>query len=391
MSESLLQILNEPIDAVRRRERSALDDLLRTRNNRVVLFGCGNLGRQTAKALRDIGISPLAFSDNNQARWGTQIDGLEVLPPMKAVELYGKNATFLVTIWNVLHWYRDTFRQLSSYGADQIAPYVLVHWRFSEIFLPFLLNDLPHKLYEERDAVLAAAGIWADEESRSTYEASVKMRALGDLNELPGKPEENTYFPREIFRMDSNDSLVDCGAFDGDTIRQVLESAAGNLPTIHAIEADSISFARLQECVNRLPAAARERIHLYRCAVGLERGTIHFESSGTVDSKISETGELVDIYPIDELFRDEPVSFIKMDIEGAEFDALRGAAKVIERDKPILAICVYHTQNDIWRLPLLIREMLPEHRFFLRAYEGDGFQTVVYAVPPRRMVVRAAA
>ena len=391
MNESLVQILDEPVDSVRRRERSALDDLLRTRNNRVVLFGCGNLGRQAAKALREIGINPLAFSDNNQARWGTLVDGLEVLPPRKAVELYGKNATFLVTIWNVLHWYRETFQQLTGYGADQVAPFVLVHWRFPEIFLPFLLNDLPHKLYEERDAVLAAAGIWADDLSRTTYEASVKMRAIGDLSELPDKPEENTYFPGDIFRMDSSDSLVDCGAFDGDTIRQVLEAAHPDVPTIHAIEADSISFARLQETVNRLPTAARERVQLYRCAVGLERGKIHFESSGTVDSKISEKGELVDIYPIDELFQDKPVSFIKMDIEGAEFDALRGAAKVIQRDKPILAICVYHTQNDIWRLPLLIREKLPEHRMFLRAYEGDGFQTVVYAVPPRRLVVRAAA
>jgi hypothetical protein len=57
---------------------------------------------------------------------------------------------------------------------------------------------------------------------------------------------------------------------------------------------------------------------------------------------------------------------------------------VIERDRPILAICVYHTQSDIWRIPLLAREMLPEHRFYLRAYEGDGFQTVFYAVPPER-------
>jgi len=80
-----------------------------------------------------------------------------------------------------------------------------------------------------------------------------------------------------------------------------------------------------------------------------------------------------------------------MDIEGAEFDALRGARKVIERDRPLLAICVYHTQDDIWRIPLLIHEMVPGHHLFLRAYEGDGFQTVVYAIPPWRLIARAAA
>ena len=72
MNESLVDLLQEPIDAVRHRERNALDDLLRTRNNRVVLFGCGNLGQQAAMALRGIGIDPLAFSDNNKARWGSQ-------------------------------------------------------------------------------------------------------------------------------------------------------------------------------------------------------------------------------------------------------------------------------------------------------------------------------
>jgi hypothetical protein len=74
-----------------------------------------------------------------------------------------------------------------------------------------------------------------------------------------------------------------------------------------------------------------------------------------------------------------------MDIEGAEFDALRGGQKVIQRDRPVLAICVYHAQNDIWRIPLFAHEMLPEHKLFLRAYEGDGFQTVMYAVPPERV------
>ena len=391
MKPSDLQFLDEPIESVRHRERNALEDLLRTRDNRVVLFGCGNLGRQTAKALRGIGITPLAFSDNNQARWGSVVDGLEVLPPLEAAETYGKSATFLVTIWNAQHWYHETFQQLSGYGAGQVAPYVLVHWRFAETFLPFLLNDLPHKLYEEREAVRSAAGIWGDSLSQSTYQAGVKMRALGDLSDLPGRPEENSYFPHDLFDLDSNDVVLDCGAFDGDTIQQALASTNGRIGQLHAIEADSISFARLREFVNQLPEGARERVHLHQCGVGLERGKIHFESSGTIHSKISDQGELVDSYPIDELFRDRPLTLIKMDIEGAEFDALRGGRKVIDRDRPILAICVYHTQNDIWRIPLLIREMLPEHRLFLRAYEGDGFQTVAYAIPPQRLVARAAA
>jgi FkbM family methyltransferase len=187
------------------------------------------------------------------------------------------------------------------------------------------------------------------------------------------------------------ESFLDCGAFDGDTIRQSLAAGGASIGHIDGVEADSISFARLQRFVHELPDDLRSRIVLHPCAVGAKRGQIHFENSGTVDSKISALGSVVEVYPIDELFASQPVSFIKMDIEGAEFDALRGARKVIERDRPLLAICVYHTQDDIWRIPLLIHEMVPGHHLFLRAYEGDGFQTVVYAIPPWRLIARAAA
>jgi hypothetical protein len=185
--------LQESVDDVRHREETALEELLALRQRRVVLFGSGNLGRQAVGALRGIGIEPLSFSDNNQERWGTQIDGLYVLSPLDAAALYGKNSVFLVTIWNAFHWFRETAQQLSNYGCDQVAPYVSLHWRFPLTFLPCLLNDLPHKLYRDRDAVLRAAELWADLESRNIYEANIRLRALGDLDGIPGRPIENTY------------------------------------------------------------------------------------------------------------------------------------------------------------------------------------------------------
>jgi hypothetical protein len=130
----------------------------------------------------------------------------------------------------------------------------------------------------------------------------------------------------------------------------------------------------------------RHRIHVHHCAIGAERASVRFEVSGSVNSKCSDSGSVVEQIPIDDLFVDRPLTFIKMDIEGAEFDALRGATNVIRRDQPILAICVYHTQSDVWRLPLLVHEIVPDHKLYLRAYEGDGFQTVLYSVPPQRAI-----
>ncbi len=352
----------------------------------VVLFGAGTLGRSALPLLSEIGAHTLAFTDNNPAVWGTRVENIPVLSPQQAAALYGGSALFLVTIWNDHHWFSETHAQLSALGCTLISTYAPLFWRFPHRFMQLLLlNEPPHRVYKEANAVLEAEQIWADEKSLDAYRANIRWRAVGDALELPGRPAENTYFPRDLFALNESDSVLDCGAFDGDTMRQALACTQSRIGAIHAVEADKVSFTRLQEFVADLAIELQRHIHLYPYAVGLERGFVHFECNGTLTSKASNKGIRVEVAPIDELFADTHLTFIKMDIEGAEYDALLGACKVIQRDQPILAICVYHTQNDIWRIPLLVREMLPNYRLFLRSYEGDGFQTVMYAIPPERV------
>jgi FkbM family methyltransferase len=272
-------------------------------------------------------------------------------------------------------------------GCTHVSSYAPLFWRFPNDFLQLiLLNALPHKLYADAKSVLDAEKMWADDESLQIYRANIRWRALGDGLDLPGRPAQNTYFPTDLFRLQKTDSLVDCGAFDGDTIRQAFEASPGGLASAHAIEADAISFAKLKDFVDQTDPHVCSHLLLYNCAIGAERGVVRFGSDGSVTAKIGDQGAEIELAPLDELFAQTEVSFIKMDIEGAEYDALVGASKTLQRDKPILAICVYHTQNDIWRIPLFVRSLLPDHLLFLRAYEGDGFQTVMYAVPPQRRV-----
>ncbi len=382
----LAPLFQESVEQVRLREETALEELLERRQRRVVLFGAGTLGRSALHLLDELGVKALAFSDNNPAVWGNRIENIPILSPEEAASLYRDTALFLVTIWNDNHWFKETHAKLTGLGCKDISGYAPLFWKSQNRFMQLLLlNEPPHRLYMDSGSVLLAEGLWADDISLQIYRANIRFRALGDARDLPGPPEVNTYFPTDLFNLCGLDSLLDCGAYDGDTIRQLL--ACGDLFTgnIHAIEADGVSFARLQEFVAHLRGSAGNRIRLYKCAVGLERGFVRFESNGALTSKASETGSLVETISIDELFADVPLAFIKMDIEGAEYDGLRGATKVIQRDHPILAICVYHTQSDIWRIPLLVHEMVPNHRLYLRAYEGDGFQTVMYAIPPERV------
>lgn len=109
-------------------------------------------------------------------------------------------------------------------------------------------------------------------------------------------------------------------------------------------------------------------------------GVLRFRSQGRGGS-ITANGEMsVEVESID-YFVKEPVTFIKLDVEGAEYQALLGAEHTIASYKPKLAICTYHKLEDIWELPSLIHEMNPEYRFYLRHYSFAENETVLYAMP----------
>jgi FkbM family methyltransferase len=388
----LREILTESISVVKEREASALDQLLLEHQNRVVLFGCGTLGRRAADLLREIGINPLAFCDSNRSRWGTDVSGLPILSPADAVAQFGLNSLFFVTIWNDFHWYKDTLAKLTSLGCTSVSSYAPIFWRFGDRFMDLrLLNEPAHRLYQHLDEVFEAEDLWADEESLATYRANIVWRAKGDPSHLPYPAPEKTYFPSDIFKLIPEEVFIDCGAFDGDTIRLIHSLVGSNFKAIHSIEADSISMQKLSSYLATLPVEIIEKIQMLDCAVGAERSVLRFSMSGNLTSKVEDVGIDVPCIPLDELFVEEPVTLIKMDIEGAEYDALLGAKTIIKRDRPVLAICVYHTQSDIWRIPLLIRSIDPTYSLFLRSYDGDGLQTVVYAVPKDRVLLRGVS
>jgi FkbM family methyltransferase len=391
----LREILTESISAVKKREASALEQLLLAHQNRVVIFGCGALGRKAIEKLQQLGIQPIAVCDNNELLWGTAIQGISVLSVQQAATQFGGNALFLIAVWNPHHWYVETEQQLRSAGAKFITSYAPLFWRFPENFLPvYLLNGLPTKVYEAKDAVLEAENLWADDESRELYRANIHWRALGNPGHLPPRPSENTYFPVDIFNLSPNECILDCGAYDGDTVKLALDRYGSEFAAIYSIEGDAVAFEKLRAYAATLPPEIQEKIHPIHCAVGGTRTVVRFSSDGSTGLKRNDNhSQDIDVqcYPLDDIAIVQPVTLIKMDIEGAEYDALLGARNMIARDNPLLAICVYHNQQDIWRIPLLIHSMLPEHSLFLRAYEGDGFQTVVYAVPTNRVLAHRAS
>jgi FkbM family methyltransferase len=379
------RLLSEPLSSVGDREHSTFDKLRTDCGNRLVLFGAGNLGRKVLECVRSIGVEPLAFADNSQSKWGADVDGVPVLSPKDAAVRYGASALFVVTIWSLGHSYSETRAMLEHMGCTHVECAASLRWKFANRLLPDFCQDLPHKLYEQAAEVSKAASLWADDSSLGEYLNQVKWRALGDQNALRPPVKEESYFLDSLYWVKDHEVFVDCGAYTGDTAEQVIRRNPA-FSRIVAIEADPENFDRLTRWIGTLEESVAARIISLNVAVGANHGKLRFQAGRGEGAKLAPDGNMVvECIPIDELAEAASPTFIKMDIEGAELEALEGARRSIQTHRPILSICVYHKQNDLWRIPLFIYTMVDDYRLFLRPHDVDGWQLVCYAVPVNRL------
>jgi FkbM family methyltransferase len=379
-------LLSESIDSILDRERNTFDRLIAPFKNRVVLFGAGSLGRRCLACLRDAGVEPLAFSDSNHRLWDTSVEGIQVLPPAVAARRFAKSAVFAVTIWSAGHSFSESNSALRALGCSSVIAVSSLQWKFSDHLLPFYSLDLPHKIPTYSEEIRATSGLWTDNESRQEFLGQLKWRMVGDHLALRPPSEMESYFPEDIIALTSDETFIDCGAYDGDTIRSFLKRRGGSFRNLYSFEPDPFNFARLQRFVSGIEPAIAKRIRLFGCAVGSRIGVLQFRANGDEGSSVCEDfGQSVPCVSLDAVLSDVRCSYIKMDVEGLEADALMGARSCLARDRPVLAVCAYHKQHDLWQIPQLIHTLCPDHKLFLRSHATESWQLVCYAVPPARL------
>jgi len=349
-------------------------------DQKLVIFGAGSLGRTVFAALRSAGTCPLAFCDNNSSLWGTAIEGVAVMSPAQAA-LQFPDAVFVVAIWHpsTSEGLRHHVLFLRSLGCKQVITFVPVMWRFPETFLPNMFWELPANILAERPAIDAARDL-LDDHGKQEFDRQFRFRTEGDPFSLQDPEPTPQYFPPDFFRLSHQECFVDCGAFDGDTLAVFAEQTGGHFRRYIALEPEPANLAKLESTVAG-NVVLRDRVTVHPYAVGGRREELRFSSAGD-GSGVSADGELiVQAVALDELLADDTPTFIKMDIEGFELEALAGASGCIRRCRPKLAICVYHRPDHLWRIPLAIHELLPDSRMTMRSYQQDGRETVCYCLP----------
>ena len=292
-----------------------------------------------------------------------------------------------MTIWNYDHSYVETEHHLRSLGCGSITPWVPVAWAFGDAILPRYAAGLPSTVLAQREDVLSQADVWADDKSAEVYRQQVAWRLSGDFADL-GEVDPDQYFTADVVRPVADEVFVDCGAFVGDSLIDFVRWAPA-FRAAHAFEPDEVGFAALRATVNGLAPEIGARIRVHRLATGSERSRRLFDGDGAGGRFVEEAGtttglQEVETVRLDDILGAEPVTFIKMDVEGAERESLIGATGLIRDQAPLLAISAYHLQDDLWELPRLIRSLAPDHLLYLRPHQYDSFDCVLYAVPPHR-------
>jgi len=386
----LRALLAEPEAAARTRRARAWADAVRTHlgapaGHPLVLFGAGRLGRKMARALRAVGETAVAFADNDRRRWGETIEGLPVLSPGEAARCFGATHPVVVSIWSPGHRFVETQAQLGRLGCACVVPFQLLVWRHPDALLPHFFFDLPERILAHRDELARSFRLLADERSRSELIAQLRWRLTLDAAGLPEPAGVEAYWDRSILTGHDEELFVDCGAFDGDTVRAFLRARGSCFAGVVAYEPDPATHRRLESTVAALPADVRRRVVVRHAAVAGEPGVVRFDADGAMHSSISPVGAIeVPAVTLDAELAGRRPTFVKMDIEGAELDALRGAARVVRESRPVLAICVDHRPDDLWAIPALIAELAPDYVHAFRSHGTEGFDTVWYAVPPER-------
>lgn len=255
---------------------------------------------------------------------------------------------------------RDVMKQKNGfYGYDVISP--------DEIFSPEYAKV----------AVIVASANYEKEILQQLLERGKSEKDIYLMGSVIGRASDKQYFDEEFIRFGEKEIFVDAGCYDLETTKKFYRLCP-QLKKVYAFEPDPDNY---EVCQRIKKENKMDMVKLFPYGTWDRKTALSFSPEGD-SSRIKEGGEqVVDVISIDEILEEEDVTYIKMDVEGAEYHSLIGARKTIQRCRPKLAISIYHKPEDIVVLLMYVKSLVSDYRFYLRHYSNADNETVLYAIP----------
>lgn len=321
----------------------------------ILIYGMGNGADKIISVFDKYGIKyEDVFASDGFVR-GHSYKGKTVISYSQACEKYKDGFDIVVSFGSKLP---DVIERIYSLETNHRVYAPDVEVAGNELFCEEFFDEHVNELYCAREVL-------ADDKSKNVFDNIVRYKLTGRLCYL-----KETSFSEEecdkILNLDSYESYLDLGAYNGDTIKKYI-SICNNLNEIHAFEPDKRNYKKLLSYCEEI---TDKRIVALNCAAYSFDTTLSFAASGNRNSTAISNGSFehktieIDAKAPDSVLNS--VDFIKYDVEGLEYEALLGSQAIIKNSMPDLLVSMYHKSRDLFELPLLIKELCPDYSLFLR-------------------------
>lgn len=303
-------------------------------------------------------------------------------------------------IFNILmnaHCYDKEFqkfigKEIVIFGAGKIGKWVKQKYKDLNI-IAFVDNNQKEKEYDNipilnfqkyldsysKCYVIIANKYHNVEIEKQLLNSQIEQEKIINLSKIMQSIKERQYFdlPQLCSGKVKEEVFVDCGCYDAFNSLQFVKWCNGNYKKIWAFEPD---IKNLAICKTMLESKNINNYELIDSGLWNQNTDLKFVENGTSGASISEDGNVsIKVNRLDDILQGE-VTFIKMDIEGAEYNAILGCEKIIKKYRPKFAISVYHLKDDIIKIPELLLKINSEYKFYLRHYSVFEYDTVLYAI-----------
>lgn len=336
-------------------------EYLKSVSRPIVLYGMGDGAEKIAAVLESRGMRFADIMASDDFVRGQTFLNTRVKKLSEIEELYGGNFVILVCFGTQIPEVMDHIKQISE-KHELYAPNVPVTG--DTVFDLEFANA--HK--SELQSVYK---MLSDEQSRKVFENVIRYKLSGDLKYLKDveTPSDEKF---DLLEIGTEETYVDLGAYDGDTLVEFLNETSMQFKKLYAMEPDSKSYRKLKR---RLYMFGSELLECYNCGAWSENTTAVFNmKNGRGSRRVSDDKHMRDpsrihevkMMTVDAMLRGNAASYIKFDVEGNEREALRGAAQTIAAFKPKLNIALYHRSEDMFDLPLLVAKLNKKYKFYMR-------------------------
>ena len=344
-------------------------------NKGVVFYGAGNEAHRLYRNLVRLGMVRLiGVYDNNKQGKSVLWNNVKILS-REEFKTLDKNTPIIIAT-KQMNLFQEMAHDALSLGFECI-----VTGLWPAIAKEYDTARSREIINESRKEIEYVRNIWDDAESIRVFDTILEYRLTNDYRLLLDIREEkyNQYFPQgEIFEPENGEIFIDAGSLNALTIQDLKEWTGDSYSKAYCFEPSDEDRVVVDESINFYNLRAKSiDAGLYN-----KNGTVRCASAVMGLSSICDTGDIeIKVVRLDDYMETEQqkVTFIKMDIEGSELEALEGAAETIKKDHPKLAICVYHKFTDLWMIPIWIKSRFPQYKIYLRHHSVTNNETVLYA------------